>query len=323
MGRDGIIYLIRFGNGKGYVGQTVHSMNKRLTEHKKSGSGCKALSAAFAKYGHADATVSVIARCKESELNDMEKALIAKHGTMVPHGYNILPGGEAFRDANCQSVLREARIASKAFQAARREVQSRESTALARRTTAAAKRSVMEDESKEGKKRKLLAWRDAKRNALKAKDSLPEGSSRDPVKEVQDFFDDEAMEHRAKEMLEIKHTCIGKSKRAFARDARRKAVEGMTTVDAIKYMKQARCNALYVARKRQPAKQQEVKDLWDEEWREFEEWLRTQALRASLPNDNAHAGELDTSSGDGASSHGQIEVTHSRSRPSAVFPRSR
>ena len=50
---------------------------------------------------------------------------------------------------------------------------------------------------------------------------------------------------------------------------------------AVAFMKQARCNALYVAKTRTPDKFAGVQARWEGEWKEFEAWHRTQGPLAS------------------------------------------
>ena len=55
----------------------------------------------------------------------------------------------------------------------------------------------------------------------------------------------------------------------------------MQPEEAVAFMKQARCNALYVAKTRTPDKFADVQARWEEEWKEFGAWQRTQGPPAS------------------------------------------
>ncbi len=81
-------------NEKKYIGKTTVSINKRWTQHK-SVSGCKAISAAIAKYGKENFTIEEIdTACTEKELCRKEVDWIRKLDTLSPNGYNLTEGGE-------------------------------------------------------------------------------------------------------------------------------------------------------------------------------------------------------------------------------------
>ena len=97
----GMVYKITSPSGKGYVGQTKRPLNKRLERHKDLKWGnCKLLKRAIKKYGWANMQVQVLWTGSNEELDAKEIALIRDHGTLAPHGYNALPGG----DVNPMSV---------------------------------------------------------------------------------------------------------------------------------------------------------------------------------------------------------------------------
>ena len=97
----GIIYKITSPSGKGYVGQTKRALNKRLERHRDLKWGnCRLLKRAIAKYGWPNMQVQVLWTGRDEELDAKEIALIRDHGTLAPHGYNALPGG----DVNPMSV---------------------------------------------------------------------------------------------------------------------------------------------------------------------------------------------------------------------------
>jgi len=87
-------------NDKVYIGQTVQKLNKRWSEHCHNASSCKVLRSAIQKYGpenfemtplhiiHGDDKTLI-----RKELNVLEMQEIKSHSSLIPHGYNILKGG--------------------------------------------------------------------------------------------------------------------------------------------------------------------------------------------------------------------------------------
>jgi group I intron endonuclease len=95
----GHIYLIRnLLNSKGYVGKTELSVDHRYAQHLRNASGFvnTALYRAIRKHGEGKFSVSEVASCDSSLLNDLEKHYIKFYGTYAPtgHGYNMTKGGE-------------------------------------------------------------------------------------------------------------------------------------------------------------------------------------------------------------------------------------
>lgn len=93
----GCLYKLIAPNGKGYIGITIFSFEKRLNEHLLA---CRkgvrsALYSSLRLYG-IDAFTSVILHESDSweELCALEKAAIVSHGTLGPHGYNMTTGGD-------------------------------------------------------------------------------------------------------------------------------------------------------------------------------------------------------------------------------------
>ncbi len=74
---------------------------------------------------------------------------------------------------------------------------------------------------------------------------------------------------------------ISNQRRDHANRKRAERVASMGLEEAVAFMKQARCNALYVAKTRTPDKLLDVQALWAKEWEEFEAWQRTQGPPAS------------------------------------------
>jgi group I intron endonuclease len=99
--KDGKGFVYRILNnisGKCYIGETGQSsVKKRWDTHLSKinkGSGCPALRDAIVKYGIENFTFEVICTCETLE-ERMEKEInyIKEYNSMVPNGYNILPGG--------------------------------------------------------------------------------------------------------------------------------------------------------------------------------------------------------------------------------------
>jgi len=86
---SGTIYKITSPSGKGYVGQTVQPLWKRMYGHKMSGK-CFAMAAAVRKYGwHRMVVEELLCNVPLDKLDEKEAAMIAMHGTLTPNGYNI------------------------------------------------------------------------------------------------------------------------------------------------------------------------------------------------------------------------------------------
>jgi hypothetical protein len=285
--RNGVVYMVSFRSGKGYIGQTVQDVKERLKDHMKANSCCHAFKSALAKHGIK--SVEILCTVPENQLNQEEVRLISEHKTLAPNGYNILPGGDQMRDPEAQAIMRMARIASEAFQAARKEVQSRPSTALARRKTTSDTRAakLAGAATLEVERVQLKAYNDALKNARQAEKKLAPDSLRNPIEEVKAFYGD-GWEQRKRVYTAATKISKGRkvavARRDCAKDKRWTRIDSMSTEDAVKFMKQARCNALYVAKARTPDKVGEVQARWAEEWVEFEHWQHTRGPPASSAN---------------------------------------
>lgn len=284
--RNGIVYLIRFHNGKGYVRQTMQRLKQRVSQHVKNKSGCKALSAAIRKYGGDSFHVNVLTRVPEDRLNAEERRLISEYNTLVPNGYNILPGGEQLHDPQSQEAMRQVRMRSTSFQNARKEIQKRPSTTLNRRITTSAKRNALISKMDvvAADRTHYDAWRHAYRHARRSVQNLQEGSSRDPFEGVASHFGagKPSRDPNAVALIKARRSAeISSNRRDNAMKERRKRIQRMTSKKAFAFMKRARCNALSIAKNRTPDKLEEVRMLWEKEWEEFEHWLRTRDPPAS------------------------------------------
>jgi len=90
-----VIYKIEHKvSGKIYIGQTVNSLSKRISQHLSSSSCCRKLHNALTKYGIESFDISVIDYADTREkLNLIEEVWISAYNCMSPHGYNLKGGG--------------------------------------------------------------------------------------------------------------------------------------------------------------------------------------------------------------------------------------
>ena len=96
-----ILYKLVFASGKAYIGQTSRTMNKRMTQHRRSARKDSLLPVhcAWRKYGEPE--ISVVAEFDtQDELHAAEKAAIIALGTLTPQGYNVSYGGETAPSKN-------------------------------------------------------------------------------------------------------------------------------------------------------------------------------------------------------------------------------
>lgn len=88
-----VYYILNKINGKMYVGQTTHSLKKRLNEHPYCKSS--AIGKAIRKYGWQKFRYGVLKNCdSKAELDKWEKFLIILLNTKGRKGYNQTDGGE-------------------------------------------------------------------------------------------------------------------------------------------------------------------------------------------------------------------------------------
>lgn len=95
----GVIYRLTSPSGKKYYGQTALTAEKRWKGHVNSamrndGTGCSALNAAIREYGWNNFIKEVVLECEDWELDFYEITYIKDDNTLVPNGYNIMPGGQ-------------------------------------------------------------------------------------------------------------------------------------------------------------------------------------------------------------------------------------
>mgnify|MGYP001609994631 CR=1 FL=1 len=102
-----IVYKItNLFNKKAYIGITIRPFASRWYNHlyaAENGSSA-IIHKAIRKYGASQFEVKTLYEAtSEKELMTCEKGLIAAHGTMMPHGYNMTSGGEGFKKLDCRT----------------------------------------------------------------------------------------------------------------------------------------------------------------------------------------------------------------------------
>jgi len=108
----GIIYRVtNIINGKIYVGQTIHSIENRKSEHEEK-SRRKGVSSYFhkaiRKYTPDNFNWEIIAHCySKEELDDMEFHYIKQYNSFNPCGYNMTFGGEGTIGRVCNKETRD------------------------------------------------------------------------------------------------------------------------------------------------------------------------------------------------------------------------
>ena len=95
----GRVYCItHIASGKQYVGQTIYSLEKRWSGHRKSaerGMACRYLHNAINKYGgQAFVCEQLCEADSEQQLHALERAWIKMLDSIVPKGYNLTDGGQ-------------------------------------------------------------------------------------------------------------------------------------------------------------------------------------------------------------------------------------
>lgn len=106
-------------NGKAYIGFTKNTLEWRWLRHRTGACPGAILFAAVKKYGKAAFSVEEIGQApNRTAAATIERALIVTHGTFIPHGYNMTPGGEgndAPRSERTKERMRQARARLKAL----------------------------------------------------------------------------------------------------------------------------------------------------------------------------------------------------------------
>lgn len=94
----GIYKITNKINGKIYIGQSKN-IQQRWLDHKHYADerrGNSIIHKAIRKYGIDNFSFDVEIECDASELNDLEKYYIELYNTIIPYGYNMTAGGDAF-----------------------------------------------------------------------------------------------------------------------------------------------------------------------------------------------------------------------------------
>jgi len=111
----GYIYRLVFPNGKCYVGETMKSIEERVSQHQSSTKrGCSYLvHRAMRKYGLDNVKVERVftLQCTQEYLDLIEDKMIDHFNTLAPSGYNLRRGG--VHGKLCEEVRRKLSIARK------------------------------------------------------------------------------------------------------------------------------------------------------------------------------------------------------------------
>jgi predicted GIY-YIG superfamily endonuclease len=107
-----ILYMLKFSSGKSYVGQTVRSIKRRMSQHRRSVvlDSLLPVHCAWRKYGEPELVILAQVETQE-ELHAAEEAAIKNFNTLSPNGYNVAHGGKTAPSKNPEVA---AKIAAKA-----------------------------------------------------------------------------------------------------------------------------------------------------------------------------------------------------------------
>lgn len=108
----GVVYLMTdTTNGKLYVGQTIHTAERRFKEHFYEPTY---IGNAMRTHGIENFTIEVIAVCESrEELDACEITKIAEYDCMAPNGYNLTEGGEG--GSPCEETVERIRASINAY----------------------------------------------------------------------------------------------------------------------------------------------------------------------------------------------------------------
>lgn len=98
----GYIYIIsNTVNNKVYIGQTIHTIEKRWKEHLyNSNHRNQILYYAMRKYGKEKFSIKILEEVSNTELDYKEREYIKKFNSISPFGYNVTTGGSKFENDN-------------------------------------------------------------------------------------------------------------------------------------------------------------------------------------------------------------------------------
>jgi group I intron endonuclease len=91
----GFIYCITSPSNKIYIGQTIRSVPKRMTEHAKCEGSCILLENAIKKYSLECMKVEILLEVNDEMLDEYETMFINMYNSIEPNGYNIRSGGSS------------------------------------------------------------------------------------------------------------------------------------------------------------------------------------------------------------------------------------
>lgn len=102
-------------NGKQYIGLTSMSLEERCGTDGTRYRNCVAFWKAIQKYGWENFSHKVLAYdLTREKANELEIYYISKFNTLVPNGYNLSPGGEAYeRSEEWRKNLSKAKMGNK------------------------------------------------------------------------------------------------------------------------------------------------------------------------------------------------------------------
>jgi hypothetical protein len=108
-----IIYkILNKINGKIYIGQTIGTLEHRMSQHKANNKKNSIIGKAIQKYGWNNFDVEVIDEAETiEELNNKEIYWIGYYKSLVPNGYNIEIGGK--NAPNGEEIRQKISIANK------------------------------------------------------------------------------------------------------------------------------------------------------------------------------------------------------------------
>ena len=90
----GFLYKLDFASGKSYIGVSRVSAEKRFCGHERSVREGADLLVSRVWRKHGAPKLSVLAVVANSDLLRTEQRAVSVFNTMMPHGYNMTPGGE-------------------------------------------------------------------------------------------------------------------------------------------------------------------------------------------------------------------------------------
>ncbi len=87
----GIYKIENLLNGKCYIGQSIE-IEHRFSKHKSAKDDFY-IHRAIRKYGIKNFSFEIIEECKVEKLDERENFWIKEKNTLIPNGYNMVPGG--------------------------------------------------------------------------------------------------------------------------------------------------------------------------------------------------------------------------------------